>query len=231
MPAGVDPAFEVATIRPSDPANGSSGFQTRGRRLFVLNETVDSMLVFAYGVQRRQIVNEPTWLGTDHYDIEGLPDITGMPNVDQYRVMLRKLLADRFHLVLHREQREMGIYALKVSKGGPKLGPSLTDPNAPQDQTGSGGGVNDWRFTNNSMPEFAKFLQFQIDRPVNDETGLNGKYSFRLKWASEQTVDKDPNAGPGLFTALEEQIGLKLEATKGSAEVLVVDRVERPSPN
>ena len=152
MAAKADPAFEVATIKPSDPANGSSGFQNRGRHLIILNESVDSMLMFAYGIQRKQIVDAPAWLETDHYDTEGVPDTDGLPNVDQYRIMIRKLLADRFHLQFHREQREMSSYALKLGKTGPKLTKTASDPNAGQDQTGNGGAINDWRLTNNSMP-------------------------------------------------------------------------------
>ena len=231
MASTADPAFEVATVKPSNPANSSSGFQVRGRRIIVLNETVDTMLMFAYGLQRNQIVNAPDWLGSDHYDVEAVPDVAGQPSVDQYRVMVRKLLADRFHLAFQRQQRDMVIYALGVSKSGARLGKSVSDPNAPQDQTGNGGAVNDWRFTNNSMLEFARFLQSKTDKPVVDATGLPGKYTFTLKWASEPATESDPDLGPGLLTALQEQLGLKLEKARGPAEVLVIGHVERPSPN
>ncbi len=231
MAATADPAFEVATIKLSDPNGGSSGFQTSGHRVLVLNESVTSMLMFAYGVQRKQVVNTPSWLETDHFDVAGIPDIAGEPNVEQYRVMVRKLLADRFHLQFHRDQREMSIYVLSVGKSGSKLTPSASNPQAGQDQTGNGGAINDWRLTNNSMPEFTKFLETQLDRPVVDGTGLTGKYDFRLKWASEQAQEADPNTPPTLFTAIQEQLGLKLQPTRGMAEVLVVSHVDRPSAN
>ncbi len=189
------------------------------------------MLMFAYGVQRKQIVSAPAWLETAHFDVAGIPDIAGEPDVEQYRSMMRKLLADRFHWQLHRDQREMSIYALRVAKSGSKLTPSASDPHAGQDQTGNGGAINDWRLTNNSMPEFAKFLQAQLDRPVVNGTGITGTYDFRLKWASQQAQEADPDLPPTLFTAIQEQLGLKLEPTRGMAEVFVVSRVDRPSAN
>lgn len=231
MAAAAEPSYEVATIKPSDPAGESSGFQTRGRRVIVLNETLDSMLVFAYGLQKKQVIGGPAWFETDHYDISGVPDLDGEPNLKQFQGMLRKLLTDRFHLQFHREQREMSIYALRVEKGMPKLVKSKSDPESMPDQTGNGGSVNDWRFTNNSMENFASFLQFILDRPVIDQTTLTGKYDFRLKWASDALKAGDTEGVPGLLTAMPEQIGVKLEATKGPAEALVVDRVERPSAN
>ncbi len=231
MDPKADPAFEVATIKPSDPAEQGQGFQNNDRHILVHNETVLSMLVFTYGLQRKQIVNAPAWLETDRYDIEGIPDVEGTPNADQYRIMLRKLLTERFHLQIRRDQKEMPIYALRLAKGGAKLTKSASDPNAGQDQTGNGGAISDWRLTNNSMPEFAKFLQTQMERPVVDQTGLPGNYDFRLKWSTEQAQAADPSAPPTLFTAIQEQLGLKLEPTRGPAEVLVITHIDRPSAN
>lgn len=231
MRVDANPSFEVATIKLSDPANGSSGFQTDGRRVTVLNETVESMLIFAYGVQKSQIIGAPAWFASDHYDIRGVPDVPGEPNFDQVKGMVRKLLADRYSLKMHPDQRELLVYALRLSKGGPRM---ATNPNPSantSDQTGNNGRLSDWRFTNQSMDDFAQFLQFAMDRPVVNQTALPGKYDFRLKWASDQVLEKDPEAGASIFTAIQEQIGLKMDAVKAPAKVFVIDHVERPSEN
>ena len=231
MAASADPAFEVAAIKLSDPANGSSGFQTRGHRVIVLNETVESMMVFAYGVQPRQIAGAPGWVSTDHYDVSGFPDADGVPDVKQFRSMVRKVLGERFHLQMHEEQREMPVYALRVAKGGAKLAKAANPVENQPDQTGNDGAVSDYRFTNNSMTEFASFLQFEMDRPVLDETGLAGRYDFELKWTRDTARQVETDTGPGMFTAVQEQLGLRMEATREPAKVLVIDRLERPSAN
>ncbi len=100
------------------------------------------------------------------------------------------------------------------------------------DQTGNNNGVEQtWKYTNNSMEDFAQGMQVFLDRPVVDETGLKGKFDFTLEWTVDGAVNSDPKAPPGLFTAVQEQLGLKIEATKGPAEVLVIDHAERPSAN
>ena len=231
MAAGADPAFEVAAIKLSDPGNQSSGFQLRGSRVIVLNETLQVMLMFAYGVQQRQIAGGPGWLATDHYDVSGFADAPGEPNVKQMQTMMRKLLRDRFSLQFHEEKREMPVYALRLGKGGPRLTDAAHPVADMADQTGNGGKTEDWRFTNNSVSDFAGFLQSKLDRPVLDETGLTGRYDFRLKWTPDPSKQTEADAAPGLFTALGEQIGLKLEPAREAAKVLVIDRMERPSAN
>jgi uncharacterized protein (TIGR03435 family) len=107
-----------------------------------------------------------------------------------------------------------------------------SDPDALRDQSGNNNGVEQaWRFTNNSMADFADGLQEFLDRPVVDETGLKGKFDFPLEWTVDGAVNPDTKAPPGLFTAVQEQLGLKIDATKGPAEVLVIEHVERPSGN
>lgn len=226
-----NPSFEVAAITLSDPNNGSSGFQVRGRRVIVLNETVESMLVFAYGLQKSQLSGAPPWVATDHYDINAVPDQPGMPSTDQIRSMLRKLLAERYGLRSHEERRELLVYVLRVAKGGPKLARTASAPGSNPDQTGNSGRVSDWRFTNEPLSDFAHFLQFIMDRPVVDQTGVSGEYDFRLKWASDARLEGDPDGGPGIFTAMPEQLGLRLDPVKAPARIMVIDHVERPSAN
>jgi len=230
MDTAAKPVFEVATIKPSDPAATSSGFQTRGRHIRVVNESVVSMLMFAYGVHPKQIVGGPEWV-KDHYDIDGVPDIEGIPSLEQQRGMLQKLLADRFRLKFHREKRELAVYAITLAKGGSKLTKTASAPGSLRDQTGNGNAnQRTVRFTNNSMDDLADGLQYYMDKPILNQTGLPGSFDFTLQWSS----GLGPATGsdvPVIFTAIQEQLGLKLEATRGQVEVLVVDALERPSEN
>ena len=228
MARDAHPSFEVASIKLANPDDQSSGFQTNGRRVFIENETMNDIISFAYGVHAKQIIGAPPWFGTLRFDIRGLPDVEGIPNTAQYREMVIKLLADRFQLKFHRDKREMACYALTVAKGGPKMEASKSE--GLQDQTGNNnGGRASWRFTNNSMEEFAKFLQWALDRPVVDQTGLQGKYDFKLTWTKDNAPATDENAAPGFFTAIQEQAGLKVEPSKAEVDVLAIDHAVQPS--
>jgi uncharacterized protein (TIGR03435 family) len=148
--------------------------------------------------------------------------------------MYQKLLADRFKLTFHREKRELPAYAITVTKGGPKLAKSLGDPNGLPDETGDSDRMGiTMRYTNVSMDDLAGNLQAMVGdgKPVVDQTGLTGRFDFTLKWTREQTPSTDPNASPGLFTAIQEQLGLKLEPVRAPVDVIVIDHVERPSAN
>jgi uncharacterized protein (TIGR03435 family) len=234
MAASAHPSFEVATIKHSEPDDGSRGFHTDGRNIFVENETMNDLISFAYGVQVKQVVDAPSWFGSERFDIKGFADVEGEPNVTQYREMVKKLLTDRFQLQFQREKREMACFVLTVAKGGPKLEATKSAQDAGQDQTGSiDNGHVFWRFTNNSMPEFAQFLQMAVlDRPVLDQTGLKGKFDFKLTWtANPDAATTDPAAAPGFLTAVQEQAGLKIEPSRGEVEVLAIVHAEQPSPN
>ena len=240
MALDADPTYEVVTIKPSDPNDGNRGFQTRGRHVRAANETVNDMISFAWGIHVKQIVGGPAWFSTDHYFVDGVPDAPGRPNLTQFRSMIRKVLADRFGLKAHNEQRELSVYALTVAKGGSKLTKSLGNPNGPPNDNFSTSAY--MKETNTTMGEYAKAMQYVLDRPVVDQTGLEGRWDFMLKWTPDETQftaigaripapSNDPNAAPGLFTAIQEQIGLKLEAVKAMADVIMIDHVERPSAN
>jgi uncharacterized protein (TIGR03435 family) len=231
MAANAHPSFEVATVRPSDP-NETGNFIVGGHRLVIYSQTVNDLISFAYAVHRKQIVNGPAWLGTERFDIDGQADIPGVANLHQVQEMLQKLLRDRFDLRLHRDKRDLSIYAIKVEKGGPKLARSAENAYGLPTQSGHGHGSQQQRkFTNNSMSDFALGMQTYLDRPVVDETGLPGRYDFILKWTPDNLPTNEPGAAPGIFTAVQEELGLKLEATKGPADVLVIDQVEGPSAN
>lgn len=233
MAASAHPSFEVATINPSKPDDGSRGFHQDGKDLFVENETMNDLISFAYGVQVKQIVDAPSWFGSERFDIKGFADVEGAPNATQYQEMVQKLLASRFHLQFQKQKREMACFVLTVAKGGPKMAVTKSGPDAGRDQSGDINGSHVfWRFTNNSMTEFAQFLQGEVvDRPVVDRTGLKDKYDFKLEWTSGPEASTDLSAAPGFLTAVQEQAGLKIEPTKAEVDVLAITHVEQPSAN
>ena len=232
MAREADPAFEVAVIKPADPNDRNQGFRLNGRRIFIENNSLTTIICFAYSIQKAQIVNAPQWFDEQPWDIEGVPDIAGAPNWNQYRRMLQKLLAARFGFVVHHDKRELSVYAITVAKGGPKLEKSTSDPDALSDQSGHGVGPAQYmKFTNDSMTDFGQFLQLMVDRPVVDQTNLSGRYDFTLLWTPDAMRDTSTDTAPGLFTAAEAQLGLKLAATRTPTDVLVVDAATRPTQN
>jgi uncharacterized protein (TIGR03435 family) len=241
MDADASPVFEVATIRPSNPDAQGRGFAVRGRMFSTLNTSLSNLISFAYGLQARQITGGPDWLETEKYDLSAQPDGTGQPNERQWKMMLQKLLADRFKLAFHREKKELAVYAIVVAAAGPKLTRSEGDPNGLPALFFKGLGVLPAR--NATMADFAGVMQSAVlDRPVVDQTALPGRYDFTLTWTPDESqfgglgARVPPPAGdaaapPGLFTAIQEQLGLRLQSTKAQVDVLVIDHVERPSEN
>ncbi len=238
MAAGADPSFAVATIRPSDPDHPMAVQGSPiGHRSVMAGTSVRFMLAFLYDVHDKQIVEAPAWLGTEKFDIVGVADAPGTPSLEQWKTMGRKLLADRFALKFHWETREMSAYVLTVGKGGPKLAMSKEEAGMPSFRGRADLGM---KGSNLTMTNFAQLLQAGImDRPVVDYTGLTGTYDFELRWTPDQTefgghfpvAAESGDAPPGIFTALQEQLGLKLSAEKTAVRVMVVDRVEQPSAN
>jgi uncharacterized protein (TIGR03435 family) len=241
MAADANPAFEVAAIKPTQSREAGGTFRVSPGGLFnATNFPVTVLIQFAYNVPRRQISGGPSWLETDKFDIVGKPDAEGAPNMGQLRVMLQKLLADRFQLSIHREKKELSVYALTVARGGPKLTESTGSPNGLP--AFFGGGPKGRTVQNSTMAEFASDLQGTVpDRPVVDQTGLGPKrYDFVLKWtpfapatnaATTPPSGDNLDAPPDIFAAIQQQLGLKLESTKAPVGVIVIDHVERPSEN
>lgn len=240
MAGNADPTFEVATIKPSNPAQQGKLFTVRGRQVMTINTTVSDLVAFAYGLHARQIVHGPGWLETDKFDITGQPDVEGVPNQVQLRRLVQKLLTDRLKLTFHREQQELSIYALVVAPKGPTLTKSSADPNGLPSLLFRG--LGSLPASNATMADLATVMQSAVlDRPVVDRTGLTGRYDFTLTWTPDETQFasmgvKVPPApadakAPGLFTAIQEQLGLKFEPAKAPVDVIVIDRVDRPSPN
>jgi uncharacterized protein (TIGR03435 family) len=238
--ASADPVFEVATIklsRPDSKERGRGG-RLQGGNFAMQNMTLMDLLTFAYDVHPHQVIGAPAWSTTEKYDITAKAEGQGQPDQEQLRVMLRKLLAERLQWAFHKEQRELPVYTLSVAKGGVKV--SKNDPN--NETTGViFRGPGSVLFNNVTMDDLGKMLQnTTVDRPVINQTGVSGKYEFSLVWTPEQLLNAPPNANapvpgadapPDLYTAIQQQLGLKIDGTKMRIEVLVVDKVEKPSEN
>jgi uncharacterized protein (TIGR03435 family) len=233
MAKDADPDWEVVTVKPSDPNAQGQSFWVDGRHVTIGNRTVETMLLFAYGVQKEQIVGAPEWVRTEHFDANGVPNMNGKPNIKQFQGMVRKLLAERFGLKLHREQREMPVYALTVARGGPKMEKSAGDPDGlASNQDHENAGQRSIQTKNATMGDFAQDLLYYTDRPVVDQTGLSGRYDFTLRYTFDDSrAPTDGSAPPSLFTAIQEQMGLKLDPVRAPADVLVVDSVQKPGAN
>ena len=233
MAKDADPDWEVATVRPSDP-NDRAGqhFRPAGRRERMLDTTVEEFLLLGYSLQKSQLAGLPEWAKTQKWDVDGVTSLEGQPNWPQVQVLVRKILAERFGVKIHHEKRKLAVYALSVGKGGPKMTPNTTDPSGLLNQQNDGSNGRDVeKLKNTSMQELAEILQWRVGRPVIDRTGLKGRYDFNLEWTTDEAQLTAPNAPPGIFTAIQEQIGLKLRPMKAPADVLVVDKVERPGAN
>lgn len=229
MPKAATPVFEVATIHPADPDDKGQGFQTRGSHVRLRNESITSMIMFAYGIHKSQIAG-PSWL-SEAFNVDGIPDTPGEPDTRQMQHMVQGLLTSRFGLVFHREKRELSIYAITVAKGGAKLGPTSTPDSEISDQTGNGTATSmTMKFTNNSMDDLALGMQYFLDRPVVNQTALTGRFDFTLTWNPRQAPDT-PSGAPGLFTAIHDQLGLRIEATKAPVDVLLIDKITHPTEN
>jgi uncharacterized protein (TIGR03435 family) len=241
MAADANPSFEVATIKPDQPDQAGKMIRVQGRHFSTVNTSLVDILSFAYGVHQKQIVGLPAWADTDKFDLAGEPDAPGSPNDKQWKSMLQKLLAERFKLTFHHEKKELSVYAVTVAKGGPRLTASTADPDTINSNFFSA--LGDMVNVNSSIKDFAGVMQAVVlDRPVVDQTGLTGKFDFRLKWTPDEsqfgglgvkvpTPSDKADAPPSLFTAIQEQLGLKLDPVKAPVDVLVVDHVEKPSDN
>jgi bla regulator protein blaR1 len=240
MAADANPTFEVATIKPSDPDAQGRGFIVNGRKFSTLNTSLSMMMQWAYGVQAKQIVGGPAWMDEDKFDVSAVPDGEGQPSGPQWKMMLQKLLVERYKLTFHHDKRDLSVYALTVAKTGSKLTKSESNGPLPSLFFGPATGGIQLPGRNATMVEFANVMQSSVlDRPVVDQTGIEGRYDFVLKWAPDdsQFGGHPPGATqtdsplPNLSTAIQEQLGLKLDVVKAPVDVMVIDHVEKPSGN
>ena len=241
MAADAVPKFDVVTVKPSDPARQGKGFTIRGRHVMTINTNMNDLVTVAYGLHVKQIVGAPAWFSVDKFDIDGVPDVDGQPNSKQLKLLIQSALTDRFKLTFHHDQKELSVYALTIGKGGPKLTETIHQPNDPSNFLFRKLGA--LMVTNSTMKDFCNGMESAVtDKPVVDHTGLTARYDFTLNWTPDESqfealggykppTTEDPNAPPALSTAMQEQLGLKFEATKAQADVFVIDHVEKPSAN
>jgi uncharacterized protein (TIGR03435 family) len=244
--AAARPAFAVASVKPTDLSLGQQIDMRAlpGGTVTATAVTLKFLITVAYGVQNIQISGGPGWLDTAKFDILAKPDANPADGVKLPLLpMLQSLLEDRFKLVVRRETRELSVYELKLAKSGGQLGPNLKESSAgacPVDAPAVGtipcGGfvLDRGRLAGNKdqLSALTKPLSGIVDRPVVDKTGLTQRFDLILEWSPDMGGAANSNSGlPSIFTALQEQLGLRLEPAKEPTEVLVVDRAEKPSEN
>jgi uncharacterized protein (TIGR03435 family) len=231
-------AFEVATVKPVE-ADAKAGrfFKMDGtHRWIATNYTLKSLIALGYDLNPRTISGGPGWMDSQLFTIEGVTPGDVRPTRKEQMQMLRALLAERFGLKFHRQEKEFAIYALTVAKGGPKL----KDAAKPDDPPFLVGVVYPGKIEvpakSVTMDDFVAMLQrATLDRPTVNRTGLTGRYDFDLEWAQDESqyggqvpAAAEDTQSPPLFTAVQEQLGLKLEATRGRVSAMVVDGAVKP---
>jgi uncharacterized protein (TIGR03435 family) len=213
--------FEVASIKPNHAGPGSSGIRVTAGRVAMENVSLKKVTLWAYGIpdDREYALVGPDWLTSELFDIQASFPAEAQPQ--QVRLMTQSLLADRFKLALHPETRQLPFYALTVAKTGPKI------RRVEDGQTRTSGRPGRFQATKISMHKFADLISNFMKLQVVDETGVEGVFDFTLEWSPDEMNPGSESAGASLFTALQEQLGLKLEGRKGPVDVLVVDHMEK----
>lgn len=232
-----DLRFDVASIRPHAPDD--SRFQVKmptNGRFSAIGSVAKLVLMIAYDMQETQIVGGPGWIATEKWDITAKCDDRSSHSFEDTHRMLENLLQERFALQIHRETEQIPAYILSVAKGGPKFKAREQDGQTNVQITG-----NSIRVEQGGLARMTQLLSAALGRPVVDRTGLNGLYDLSLQWDDAPIPDggvlgRDVPAAPGtdhgsIFSAIQEQLGLRLEPQRTPVEVIVIDRIERPSAN
>jgi uncharacterized protein (TIGR03435 family) len=251
--SAVVPAFEVASIKPNKSDNGMIRIMFTPDGVSYTGVPLQILLRETLGIEDDRILGEPAWVKSDRFDIEAKVDASDAAKLkdlkfDQRRSMLLPLLADRFSLKFHHETRELPLYELVLAKGGSKMTEfKPEDPVNPKPKGWMSMGRGKIEGREVPVEQLVHILAQQLGRTVQDKTGLTGNYTYQLQWtpddappptarnANSTSSAGDPTPpdaiGPSLFTALQEQLGLKLESTKGPVDVVVIDHIETPSAN
>lgn len=226
--------FETASIKPNRSGSGSSTTRGSPGLLRMENVSLKKAILMAYGIpdDRDYALSGPSWLETERFDI--VARYPGETKQERVRTMLQNLFAERFHLALHPETRQLHAFTLIVAKDGPKIRPGEDGPSRTNSRPGR------LEATKITMDKLANLLSRMTGRPVVNATGLLGAFTFTLEWTPDETERfgrgpddaSPPGGGTSLFSAIQEQLGLKLEGRKAPAEILVVDRIDRtPTEN
>ena len=223
------PAFEVASVRmekDADPNHVNSHWSGRPGKLTATGISLRDIVQSAYGVKTYQIKGSDS-LTSERYDIQA--EWPADTPKEEFPLMLQSLLIERFKFTHHREPKILPVFALRRAKAGPKFQPAAEDAHNSLD-----GNNGHWKAQHVSMANLAEMLSNQTSRPVVDKTGLSGFFNFEFQFTSgNKRADPDSNdTGPSIFTAVEEQLGLKLVPEKDTVDILIVDHVEKvPTEN
>jgi uncharacterized protein (TIGR03435 family) len=250
--AGQKPAFEVASIKRNLSGSAGSGMSAfPGGRVRVSNLTISNLIANNYSMRSFLIINAPDWVFRDRFDIDAKAPSDAPISGPLLQQMLRQLMADRFKLVMHVETREMPIYHMVMARPGRQLGPKLKPSSVDCGQLAKDAIAAGKPITNSSNPDcmnrgggpgfiaygsqgiglLASLVGEAIGRKVEDRTGLTGNFTLELTYTPDQVGTTPPPDALSVFTALEEQLGLKLRPARGRGEVMVIDSVERPTEN
>jgi uncharacterized protein (TIGR03435 family) len=242
LPEGTKPEFDVASIKRTGQ-QGGLGLNVTATELRARSISLAGLITFTFELHLTQISGLPGWAETEGYEIIAKLPQAGDPSDVQIRTMLKNLMQSRFGLSFHTEKREMSVYAISIGKNGPadiKMVKNTTNG-----QRVGAQGLGRTLFSGITMADFAGQLQLRVlDRPVIDRTGLTDRYDFTLNWRPDEfqfprasaaqrasAVAAGADGLPDLFTAIQEQLGLKLDAAKAPVDVLVIDKVSKPSEN
>jgi bla regulator protein blaR1 len=251
-----DPSFEVASIKVNSSADHRTSIQMApGGRFIATGVTVNFLIQRAYDIKGFQVTGAPSWINTERWDISAKAE--GAVDQEKIKPYLRSLLAERFKMTVHQETREQPIYALVVGKNGPKVQAAKEEPDnieGADPHSGTPGvtrrgstiqmGRGELTLQKAPIAMFAEQLSNLLSRGVTDQTGLAGRYDFKLTWTPDESqmqmrgpgdaaegAAPPSDSGPSIFTAVQEQLGLKLESAKGPVRIYVLDRIEKPTEN
>jgi uncharacterized protein (TIGR03435 family) len=236
------PTYDVVSIKPNKTGSGNVSVSIDDGNFDAVNVSLKNLILSAYGLKEGQLENLPGWGETERFDIQAKivePDKKLLESLseDQFREMRQPILTDRFALTFHHEKKVLAIYELVVVKGGPKF-QATTEVEEKSDKGVNGvrvGGisVHNTQLTATGVPlsSVADTLSGQLHRIVVDKTGLVGKYNLMLRWTPEDAPANGDASAPTIFTAIQEQLGLKLRPGKEEVEALVIDHVAQPTEN
>jgi uncharacterized protein (TIGR03435 family) len=219
-------SFEAVSIKPHPEPVNVSRSSTSGTYATWEAETLRDLIAEAWDLKYYQVPAQPSWIATEHFDISARAPGSSAPSKEAFRQMLQTMLADRFHLRVHFESKEIPVYALVIANPGHKL--KVPDIDSRIGSTIAGPGKIEITASHDTMPKLADQLSNSAGRPVLDKTGLNGMFAFKLQFNPSTTTESDL---PSLPTALQDQLGLRLEPQNAPVATIAIDFAERPTPN